>query len=162
MKRTLLSACIAMTSFAAFAQPTLTATSNTPLAGDKFVAHYLDTAGISWGASGASATWNFSTVIENSTDTTTFMACAATPYCDSFAGANLASYDGTDYTYVITSAAAITAIGGHSDTNFIHFPDPKVFMKFPFTYTNSFVDTSIAPLFGTAQIMFVDSNTADA
>jgi hypothetical protein len=162
MKRTLLSACIAMTSFAAFAQPTLTAASNAPVAGDKFVAHNFDTTGITWGASGASATWNFGSVTTASTDTNTFMSCASTPYCDSFAGANLASFDGGDYTYIITSASAITAIGGHSDTNYIHFVDPKVFMKFPFTYNNIFVDTSIVPLFGTAQMRYIDSNFADA
>ncbi len=162
MKRTLLSACIAMTSFAAFAQPTLTSATNAPVAGDKFVAHYFDTAGVTWGASGASATWNFGSVTATSTDTATFMSCASTPFCDSFSGANLASFDGSDYTYVIANTAAITAIGAHSDTDYIHFIDPKVFMKFPFTYNNMFVDTSIVPLFGPAQMRYIDSNFADA
>lgn len=162
MKRTLLSACIAMTSFAAFAQPTLTSATNAPVAGDKFVAHNFDTAGITWGASGASATWNFGSVTTTNTDTATFMSCASTPFCDSFAGANLASFDGGDYTYLISNTAAITAIGAHSDTNYIHFIDPKVFMKFPFTYNNMFVDTSVVGLFGSAEMRYIDSNFADA
>ncbi|PQJ12952.1 hypothetical protein CJD36_004195 [Flavipsychrobacter stenotrophus] len=162
MKKVVLSAAITIASIAAAtAQPTLIAATNTPLAGDVNVAHYLDSNSIAVGASGATVTWNFGSVVDTTTDTTRFLSCAATPYCDSFSGANLASFDGSDYTYIVTSAAKITAIGGHSGSDFIHFTDPKDFIRFPFTYNNSWVDTSSVPFSG-ASVNYVDSNTADA
>lgn len=162
MKKVVLSAAITIASIAAAtAQPTLIAATNTPLAGDVNVAHLLDSNSVAIGASGATVTWNFGSVVDTATDTTRFLSCTSTPYCDSFSGANLASFDGSDYTYIVTSAAKVTAIGGHSGSDFIHFTDPKDFIRFPFTYNNSWVDTASVPFSG-ASIDFVDSNTADA
>lgn len=161
MKTALLSAVIAMTTFAtANAQSTLTAATNNPVAGDVFIGHNVDTTGITIGASGASATWNYSTMVANGTDTTTFSTCAATPYCDSFSGSNLASFDGSDHAYLVASTAKLTAIGGHSDTDFVHFTDPKDFMRYPFTYNNTFVDTTTVSM-GMVDLQMRDSVTAD-
>lgn len=160
MKTTVLSAVIAMTSFAAVAQPTLTATTNNPTAGEQFIGHNVDTTGITIGASGASATWNYGTMVANGTDTTTFSTCAATPYCDSFSGSNLASFDGADYGYLVASTASLSVIGAHSDTNFIHFLDNKDMMRYPFTYNNSYVDTSALSM-GGVDVQMLDSVKAD-
>lgn len=161
MKKVLLSAFIAITSFsAANAQSTLTAATNNPVASDVFVGHSTDTTGFSVGASGASATWNYGMLVSMGTDTTTFSTCAATPYCDSFSGSNLASFDGMDYAYLIASTAKLQAIGGQSDTDFVHFSDPKDFMRYPFTYNNSFTDTTMVSM-GLFDLQMIDSVTAD-
>ena len=162
MKTVLLSAAITIASaVAATAQPTLFATTNTPLAGDVTVGHLLDSNHVSIGASGPSVTWNFGSVVDTATDTTRFMTCMSTGYCDSFSGANLASFDGSDHTFFITSAAKVAAIGGHSGSDFIHFNDAKDFMRYPFTYNNSWTDTSGVP-FGGGIFNQIDSNIADA
>lgn len=161
MKRTLLSAAITVASFSVlYAQPTLTAATCNPVAGDMYIGHNVSTATLTPGAPGTSVTWNFGTLTQTGLDTTMFMTCAASPYCDSFSSSNLVGYDNADYTYFIASAAKLTAIGGHSDTSFIHFLDNKDIMRYPFTYNNTFKDSSAVNSMGLT-ITFRDVNTAD-
>lgn len=162
MKKALLSAGITLLSFAAaHAQTTITASANMPVAGDVYVDHYLSADSVSIGASGASASWNYASLSSSSTDTTRFMTCAATPYCDSFSGTDLASADGGDYSYFYTSGNKLVSLGGYSDGDFIHFIKNMELMRFPLTYNDSYVDTAITP-FSTMNLTYLDSNKVDA
>ncbi len=145
MKKTLLSFAAAVCSFAAFAQPTLTAATNTPVAGDIFNGRICDTTGVTPGASGASVTWNFSTLHATSQDTIAYMACSSTPHCDSFIISNLASFDNTTYQYYLNSASSMTGIGqvDAAGTSYVHLTNYLDQMYYPCTYLSTHVDTAI-------------------
>lgn len=144
MKKTLLSFATALCSFAAFAQPTLTAATNTPVAGDNFNGRICDTTGVTPGAAGAGVTWNFSTLHATSQDTITYMACASTPHCDSFATSNLASFDNANYQYYLNSASTMTGIGqvDAAGTSYVHLTNYLDQMFYPCTYNSTHVDTA--------------------
>ncbi len=144
MKQTLLSFAAALCSFAAFAQPTLTAATNTPVAGDIFNGRICDTTGVHPGAAGASVTWNFSTLHATSQDTISYMACSSTPHCDSFATSNLASFDNSTYQYYLNTASAMTGIGqvDAAGTSYVHLSNYLDQMFYPCTYNSTHVDTA--------------------
>ncbi len=166
MKKALLSFAAAVCSFAAFAQPTLTAATNTPVAGDIFNGRICDTTGVTPGASGASVTWNFSTLHATSQDTLAYMACSSTPHCDSFIISNLASFDNTTYQYYLNSTSAMTGIGqvDAAGTNYIHLTNYLDQMFYPCTYLSTHVDTALGhfSISGTAvALRILDSFKAD-
>ena len=167
MKKTVLFLFAAISTLSALkAQPVLTSGSYNPIAGDVYYGHVLDTAGISIGASGPSATWNFSTVTEIDHDTTTYSSCTSTPYCDSFSTSNLASFDGTDYTYYNANSSALTLVGAFvsgtgTGTGILHFIDNKDLMRYPLTYNSRYTDTGSLSS-GGLLITISDSNFADA
>lgn len=142
MNKTILLCLLLASTITAFAQPTLTKTGNAPVAGDIFYGYSVDTAGVDSGAAGASITWDMSTVVKIDSDTTFFLNCAATPYCDSFPGANLVMRIDSDYTYGISGTDGLQMIGAYSDSNYIHFTDPRRMTLYPFTYGSTFKDTS--------------------
>ena len=141
LKHTLLSIIAAATVSAAMAQPTLTAATNNPVAGDVFYGYWVDTNGLTMGPSGAGVTWDFTTVVRNDSDTTTFFNCAATPYCSSFPGSNIAFRNGSDYTYGVTSAAGYTILGAYADGAAMVYTNPMVYAKYPITMGATFSDT---------------------
>lgn len=160
MKKFLLSAAAICSTLATFAQPTLTASSNTPVAGEIYYGHTVDTAGIVIGASGTGVTWNYAAAAQTGLDTITFMSCASTPYCDTFPGSTLANLETGDYTYFTTSATAVTALGGYTSSGAVHLSNAQDIMRFPFSYNSSYVDTAVASL-GMATLTDIDSSTAD-
>ncbi|MBC7552516.1 MAG: T9SS type A sorting domain-containing protein [Taibaiella sp.] len=166
MKKVLLTAAIAVISSAAVkAQSTITAATNTPAIGDTFIGHFADTAGVTPGASGASATWNFATLTQLGMDTTAYIACDSTPYCDSFSGSNLVFSNAGDTIYAIATSSKISIIGAHSQGAPFHFSNPKDIMSFPLTYHTTFYDTAkttISSDFGTLYLTFTDSSYCDA
>lgn len=125
----------------AAAQPTLTKATNAPVAGDTFYSYSVDTNGIDSGAAGAAVTWDMSSMIKNDSDTTFYLSCAATPYCDSFPGANLVMLNDSDYAYGISGATGLDLIGAYSDGNVVHFSDYNRVSAFPFTYGSILKDT---------------------
>ncbi len=145
-KQFLLGLIICAASATAIAQPTLTAATNNPVAGDIYYGYSVDTAGVNKGAAGASITWNFSSVVRNDSDTTSYFTCAATPYCDSFAGSNIVMYDGSDYSYGITSSTGMELIGGYSTGTYVHLSNYNTVLKFPLTFGTTFNDTFAAQL----------------
>ena len=163
MKKTLFFALIVVVSMQVLhAQPVLTAPGYNPLPGDVFVGHVLDTVGVTPGASGAGATWNFAAVTETGTDTTTYSTCAVTPYCDSFSTSNLAYFDGTDYYYCRTSTSVFTVVGAFvSGTGYVHLTNPDDQMVYPFTYQSMYRDTTITTNSG-LNVLVTDSSYVDA
>lgn len=161
MKNTVLSVAITIASFAAAtAQPTLTAATCNPVAGDIYIGHDLNVVSLTPGSSGANITWNYGSLVGGALDTTTFMTCIASPYCDSFSGSNLVSFDQTDYTYLVVNATKLSAIGGYSSPDYIHFTDPKDFLRYPFTYHSGYKDTTDATT-GGLSLRFIDTTYAD-
>jgi hypothetical protein len=141
-KHTLLSIIAAATVSAAMAQPTLTAATNNPVAGDEFYGYWVDTNGLSMGPAGAGVTWDFSTIVRNDSDTTTFFNCAATPYCSSFPGSNIAFRNDGNYTYGVTSSTDFTILGAYADGAPMLYNNPLTLAKFPITMGTTFSDTS--------------------
>ena len=141
MKKTLLSifAVIALLT-AANAQPTLTGANMNPVHGDGFYGHYVDT-NVSKGPSGANVTWNLASVTELALDSTLAYNCSATPHCSSFPGSNIAELNFGDYIYYNTSATSQKALGAYSLGTVYLFDNTIDIMRYPFNYTNAYVDT---------------------
>ncbi|MES2703203.1 MAG: T9SS type A sorting domain-containing protein [Bacteroidota bacterium] len=163
MKKVLLSAIVSLSSFALYAQPTLNAANLSPRAGDIFYGHTFDTTGITAGAAGAAITWDFDTLTQISIDTSAYVTCASTPYCDSFPGANIAINNGDSYAYGITSASKVQLIGAYAMGTKVQFTGGLDVMYYPLNYHSTHVDThhqevSGFPLFNTT----IDSFHADA
>jgi hypothetical protein len=146
MKKTVLTAATALASFTAvYAQPTLTAATNTPVPLEVFFGHVCDTTTVTQGSSGAAVSWNFSTLTTTGYDTLSFMACSVTPYCDSFPGSNLVSYDGATYGYLTASPTGIVEIGGaQAGPVYAHFTKTPHIIYYPLTYLSTLVDTGVA------------------
>ncbi|NDC42735.1 MAG: hypothetical protein EBZ77_14505, partial [Chitinophagia bacterium] len=145
------------------AQPTLTAATNSPVAGDVFFSHTCDTTGVRTGATGASVTWNFAGLsATGSIDTFGLVPCSATPYCGMFPGSSLASPSGggSDFTYFKSTSTTFEAMGNVSTMDTTVFSDPEVQTYFPMTYNSGYYDTSL--VIGTGyQYRFHDSFRCD-
>jgi len=166
MKKILLSAIVLFTSaIALYAQPTLTAATNNPVPGDAFLGYQLDPTGTTPGAAGGPVTWSFTTLPVTGMDTTTYLACASTPYCDSFPGSNIVMFDNTDYYYENASSALFSYLGIVAPPIFIYTTGTYGILYYPLTYNSTFNDTFSASFsfFGTAFYHHeVDSMVYDA
>ena len=171
------------------AQPTLTASMNNPVAGDVFNQYNCDTAGVVYGSSGASATWNYSTLailpgsVGDSFHVVSFVSCSATPYCDSFQAATVATFSkgyhsssgvviiDTTYGYYSTSASRLGILGfGYPQTfapgyGLDSLSPYENILSYPFTYTNtandSFNSFFYDPAYGSTYGKEIDTATAD-
>lgn len=123
------------------AQPTLTSTNTNPVAGDVFNMNFTNYQ--SPGSSGASQTWNLSTMAVSSTYIRTFVSSSSTPYYSSFPGSTVAEDVGSgDFEYFITSSSALQSNGytASSGSTIILYSNPEDQMRFPFAYTNTYTD----------------------
>lgn len=127
---------------ATIAQPSFTAATNSPVAGDTYYGHYCDTANISKGAAGANVLWDMTKLIRNDSDTTYYLAC--TPSCDSFPGANLISSDASagDTSYFNSGSSGFYLLGNTSGGSLSRFSDSMKVFAYPFSYTNTYKDTA--------------------
>ena len=144
MKRVLAAFACILFGATSFAQPTITGAANNPVAGEVFYGHACDTTGANRGAAGAGVTWDLSGLTVYQQDTSAFVSCSSTPYCDSFPGSNIAISDGFGgYTYFITDAAkwAVNGYGSATATDNQHFSDPENIVSFPMTYNTVKADT---------------------
>lgn len=123
----------------ALAQPTLVANGVNPQIGDVF--NLATTNGFNPGASGANQTWNFGSLTQTSTMSSTIMAVSATPNASQFGSASLASYDGSAYAYYSTSSTQWLNVGAATTVATIPYQNPETFLQYPFTNGNSFTDT---------------------
>jgi hypothetical protein len=163
MKRALLSVLAVIAMFSSFAQPALSAAGNNPVVGDKFFILYSDTAGVSMGASGATVTWDLSGLTTLFTDSVEYIACAPTPYCDSFPGSTLASTtDGSWFDYYTTDVNQFASVGSYGSSLGTFYSDPGAIIKYPMTYSTVSVDSSVYVSGGSAFVNVVDSFNGDA
>ncbi len=163
MKRIVLAFSLSLASFATLhAQPVMTSAALSPNPGEVFYGRMCDTTGITPGASGPSAVWNFSGLTTTGGDTLAYDSCAATPYCDSFPGSNLVSYNAGDYMYAVKSTSGITAIGVASSLFTMHISGGKDVAYFPLTYLSYHTDTSYLAIDGFSYQHHQDSMSYDA
>lgn len=152
-------------SVGAIAQPTLTASTSNPIAGDVFNEHKCDTTHVTSGVSGASVTWNYSSLTTTSTDSIKFVTCASTPYCDSFPGSTLGLYTAfdTSYSYFVTDVNKFAETGQRTTTGLAHYSRPINMLSYPITYPNIKLDTGYGYSYGTfLSVMHIyDSTYAD-
>jgi hypothetical protein len=147
MKHTLLLAIAFFTGIlTSYAQvPTLTSATNNPVAGEIFYGYICDTASVGiLGPGGAGVNWDFTGLTVDTTDTVQFMACSATPACDSFSGSTLVYFSDSTYLYGTTSSAGFTASGAYTMGDYLHFSNPKDFISLPVTYNTIHKDTAEA------------------
>ena len=159
MRRILLLLSVVITSFSAIAQPTITGAACNPVAGETFYGRFCDTAGVSKGAAGAAVTWDFSTLNTTDYDTTAFIACTGTFYCDTFPGSTLTTID-SDYYITDTNRFAFNGYGSSSGSEYC--PDPQDFLIYPMTFNSAKADTFITNQPGQSYSHGVDSFYGDA
>lgn len=125
----------------AFAQPTLTGANSNPVPGDRFFGKYCNTTGVSKGASGAGVTWNLSTLVATDFDTTIFVPCVGTAFCDTFPGSTVAvEYDG-DFDYYRTDASKFVYNGYGASGGCAYYSDPATRLAYPMSFNSFFVDS---------------------
>ena len=128
---------------AVIAQPTLTATGTNPVIGDSQT--FTTTPYFSPGSAGAGQTWNFGTLTGTAGTRATAVTVASTPNAASYPAANLAiNQGGGSYSYQKTSSSAYQNYGSVSGATVITYSNPEDFLRFPFTYNNSYVDNFAA------------------
>jgi hypothetical protein len=133
-----------MASGSIMAQSTLTAANTSPVPGESYYNHHCDTAH-NEGASGAGITWNFSSLIVTSTDTSTFYACSGTYDCARFPGANMAQTPQgvSSESYYASDASKLSFVGVYIPS--ILFADtlqePRDVYRFPYTYNDTYTDS---------------------
>jgi len=162
MKNTLFFCMALLCATSGFSQPTITASTNNPVAGDKFIIRGCSTSGVSHGAAGAGVTWDFSGLVTSYNDSISFLACAATPYCDSFPGATLSTtFDGSYYDYLVTDTEKFASLGSYDGTDLSRFTNPYAISMFPMTYGSILVDTAAQNYDTTLFVSAIDSFIAD-
>jgi len=160
-KTLLLASFLSCASLASFAQaPSLTSANISPALNDSFVSVVCKTQGVTQGASGASVSWDFSTLVDtNIADSvnigSVIYASAASSYSllttaasfiptTTFATSNYAVIDPgasiTTYYAESVSKLSTTAIYYDASDNAL-YTNPMDALQFPFTYSTTFNDT---------------------
>ena len=158
-----LSLFLAAVAIASNAQPTLTATTSIPTVGLSEV--YNQNATYSAGAAGTNQNWDFSTQSFPNVSNITFEACNSSNNCSSFPGTTVVGHEGSNYIYYAGSATALSLNGLSGGGVNIPYNNPEDFLRFPFTYGNSYTDTWAATLTNSGVTFYrsgIDSVSADA
>ncbi|OFY86593.1 MAG: hypothetical protein A3F72_08955 [Bacteroidetes bacterium RIFCSPLOWO2_12_FULL_35_15] len=127
---------------ASMAQPSLTGSAINPTIGESFT-YTTCTNYFNQGPSGASQTWNFSTSTGTTSGVSSGVSVSSTPNGSSFPNANIAFYNagGSNYSYQKTTSTAYQNYGNVSSSGVVmSFSNPEDFLRFPFTYNNTYND----------------------
>jgi len=136
--------CILFITVKTVAQPTLTAASSTPVAGEIFTQHqigYEDP-----GSAGANVSWDFSGVFSVQTMTSSYSLPSATPYASLYTSANLASTISgggtTYYSYFNSSSGSYTLNGFEipSQSASMPYSDPEKLLQYPCNFNTAYTD----------------------
>ncbi|MBX2989704.1 MAG: T9SS type A sorting domain-containing protein [Bacteroidetes bacterium] len=116
-----------------------------PSAGDVFIAHPMDTAGVFEGTAGANKSWNFAGLTSSALpETIRYVNAAATPYVQQFPNASLASVidDGgfITYAYFSTASSKLTFYGSAGEEFIIQYDDPELQMSTPLHFNDQYSD----------------------
>ncbi len=144
MKKTLLNLLLlgfVGVSFETQAQPTLTAAGCSPVIGNTTTS--ISNGGFAQGAAGANQTWNFASIGNTGSATSQFVAVSSTPNGAQFTNCNLAASSGGAYSFYSSTASALTLNGVASPSGgpLITYSNGEDFLRFPFTFGNSYTDT---------------------
>ena len=137
--------CLALAA-TSYCQSTLTGATFNPVLGDAFSVVICDTTGVLPGVSGASALWNFSTLVTSHPDTGRVVAKTSGTGHWNYPSANLAIKGPTFFspttTYYNASSSVLAQYGYYitSDTNLV-LTNPAEQLRYPFTYPNTYSDT---------------------
>jgi hypothetical protein len=115
-----------------------------PRVGEKQKMFAADTSNIFAGSGGPNQTWNFSNVVRISdTIVYNYVSPSGTPYYINFPTANIAVTYGGAYAYSYFSAndTSFENLGGQTENTKTINTDPKKYLKYPFSYNQSYVDT---------------------
>ena len=139
----LLCACFTLT---LIAQPTLQYPQNAPQIGDVTEINFVATNGLSTGATGPDVNWDYSELSTLYGGQITAIDPAQAPAGNEFPSANVALNMGdTIFTYVLTNTEGYYYLGSQSTTgtfpSLLIYSDSRTFLKFPFTYQNTYFDT---------------------
>lgn len=99
------------------------------------------------GPAGANVSWDFSQYSSAATTSQTMYNCPGNTNCSSFPGANkmIGSNNGNSYSYLSYSNNELSTLGskntGTGGTTLYTFDNPKLELKFPVTYLQSFTDS---------------------
>lgn len=171
MKRLLLTvSLLAAATLSAIAQPVLDQTA-VGQPGDVFYLGIQDTfaPGFSIGSPGANQTWDFSNLLVNGTDTLWFLNPGSTSYGSNFPAANLAIKQaslGDGEAFLESTSNHLDILGVAGDLLGMGSPmvipqnPPSRIAQFPFTYGNSFNNTTVIDVRADASgfgVPFVDS-----
>jgi hypothetical protein len=98
-----------------------------------------DTAGVMPGASGTGQTWDFSALSLTTNQTPLdFQDPSTTPSSADFPSANVAQYDGAEYTYFNSTSALLESYGTSASS--VIYTDPHLLFTFPFAYNDQITD----------------------
>lgn len=107
--------------------------------GDSYLWVEADTTGITAGAAGSGQTWDYSSISLTTNQTTLdYVDPSTTPSSADFPGANVAQYDGAEYTYYNSAAAMLESHG--TSANSVIYTDPHLLFTFPFAFNDQISD----------------------
>jgi hypothetical protein len=126
-------------SFRLISQPTITSTGINPVIGESFTGYSATY--INPGNSGASQTWDFSSMSVQSSLNSACVAPSSTANGSSFPNSNLCfSNSNSTFSYLKTTSTYWQNYGTVSSV-VMAYSNPEDFMHYPFTYNDNFTDT---------------------
>ncbi len=158
----LMAGCMALIGSVSIAQPTLTATGINPVLSESLT--YFNANYVSPGSSGASQTWNLSTMSGTSGGLITIVTPASTTNGSNFSSSTVAAENvssGTD-SYYKTSATALQNSGIDAGGTLITYSNFEDYLHFPFSFSNSYTDTWAAQFFSGYQFWRTGATTVTA
>jgi hypothetical protein len=145
MNKLILSCILLFCAVQLHAQPSITAASMNPLAGEVFASLPLDTASVQPGAAGANLSWDFSSLIFIYNPIyDSYHAASATPYAGSFPDANIASENNItsgEFFYHKTTSTGWEILGYANNLYDFSYSNKQQAMTYPFTYNSVINDT---------------------
>jgi hypothetical protein len=93
---------------------------------------------------GMGQNWDYSTLLNQKTDTTLFMDATGTPYTGTFPTSNLVTIDPTDtsYTYFTSNSSGLYVDGFYSSSFHLSYTPSQLYLPVPFTFND--VRSSVA------------------
>lgn len=127
-------------------QPTLQYPQNAPQIGDLADIYFVSTTGLSTGDTGPNAVWDYSLLTTLFGGQITVIDPAQAPAGNEFPTASAAMNMGdTIFTYILANADGIHYLGSQFTTgtfpSLLIYSDSRTFLKFPFTYDDTYFDT---------------------
>lgn len=114
--------------------------------GDILLYKDCDSTDVEAGPSGSAVNWDFSNLSTIDNRYEMVVSPSQSPYANQFPGTNycrnIYSGPGT-YNHYLSTSEALYYLGFSTSTFFLKYDDPQKLIEFPFTYNDSFVDTTI-------------------
>lgn len=131
----------------AVAQPTLNKNNFAPQIGDHTNQYMISGYSEDEGTLGANQTWDYSNVDTGTVQETNYISCSSSPDCAGNPGTTIVSKESNGgYVYYIIDNNKMSIKGLEIQTQSqmatFHYSDPEEIMHFPFTYNDSYSDST--------------------